>query len=176
MFRQLFDEVLDKRSLQILDIPPSRQGRWKRLRSHLGLCFVDITVTATEVELVSGNAASYTAGETITAGMPLYLSSWTDNRVYKADNNTGDSRKVELVGIALHAATAGQPIIVQTSGVIDIGATLTLGETYVVSATAGGIAPIADLSSSYVSHIGIATDTTNKYITLNFFSPGSLKT
>jgi hypothetical protein len=54
--------------------------------------------------------------------------------------------------------------IMATSGPIDLGATLTVGETYYVSDTAGAIMPSADVSSGeYVTALGVATaaDTIN---------------
>jgi hypothetical protein len=45
-------------------------------------------------------------------------------------------------------------------GDIDVGATLAVGETYIVSRTAGAIAPIGDLlSSDYSTILGTATAT-----------------
>jgi hypothetical protein len=61
----------------------------------------------------------------------------------------------------LHAAASGQPIRYQTSGTITVGGTMTAGKIYVASATAGGIAPSADLTTNWrTSIIGVATSTT----------------
>lgn len=65
-----------------------------------------------------------------------------------------------MVGIALHGASSGQPLRIQTGGTITIGATTVKGTTYIVSATAGGIAPYSDLANGwYRTIIGVATDT-----------------
>jgi hypothetical protein len=51
---------------------------------------------------------------------------------------------------------------VQTAGNINLGATLTVGQIYVLSATAGGIAPVADLATGhYPSILGVATTASN---------------
>jgi len=45
---------------------------------------------------------------------------------------------------------------------------LTVGETYVVSSTSGGIAPIGDLvATNYVSILGIATASDNLNLSIN---------
>ena len=46
------------------------------------------------------------------------------------------------------------------TGSIDLGATLTVGETYVVSTNVGAIAPIGDLTTGdYTKILGVATAT-----------------
>lgn len=172
MIRQLPDSG---RQLHTLEMPANRRDRRRLNRELLGKHFVALSITVGEVEVYTGNAAAFTAGETITAGMPVYLKA-SDNRVWKCDANSGDIRTAVPVGISLHAALAGQPLVCQTSGVIDIGASMTLGESYFVGNTAGEIVPYGDLSSSVVTHLGIATDTTNKYLTLRFFASGVVKT
>jgi predicted lysophospholipase L1 biosynthesis ABC-type transport system permease subunit len=64
-------------------------------------------------------------------------------------------------GIALHGSLANQPLTVIKSGPVTIGAALTAGVAYYLSATAGGICPVADLASGdYPVILGIATSTT----------------
>lgn len=116
----------------------------------------DLAITATSV--VQGTDASVSsgiAGETITAGQTVYLNS-TDGLLYKADCDDTAAKSV-CVGIALNGGAINQPIEYQTDGVITIGATVVVGTIYVVSDTAGGIKPVADLSvSDYVSIVGVA--------------------
>lgn len=126
----------------------------------------DITVTATSVKLSSGTSTAYNAGETITAGQCLYLH--TDGLVYKSDSN-GTSAQKALIGIALNGGATGQPIAVQTSGTITIGATTAVGTIYVVSGTAGGIAPHGDLASGMTTIIIGVADTTGS-IKLNIYN------
>lgn len=120
----------------------------------------DLTITAASVSLSSGTSVEGTAGETITAGQSVYRDASDSNKIKKADANAS-SATATVYGIALNGASNTQPIKVATSGTIIIGATTVKGELYVCSATAGGIAPEADLASGhYVSFLGIATDTT----------------
>jgi len=106
----------------------------------------DISVTAGNV-VASSSAKKTTgvAGETITAGQVLYIS--TDGKMYKADANAAGATTV--AGIALGGASANQPVTyaVEDAGGINLGATLTVGLIYTLSATAGGICPSADLTS-----------------------------
>ena len=125
----------------------------------------DITVTpASVVPGASATTIQSTAGETITAGMAVYLKA-SDSRWWKAqcDGTAAESGNGTSYGIALCGASAGQPIVVDIadSGVT-IGGTTVVGTVYVVSATAGGIGPWADLASTnFVTVIGVG-DTSNK--------------
>lgn len=118
----------------------------------------DLTLTAASV--VPDDGYSYLdgiAGETITQGQVLYLKS-SDTRYWKANCETS-SATAAVAGIALVAASAGQPIKVMTGGTITIGATVAVGKPYVLS-TAGLIAPVDDLvSNDWVTTLGIATTT-----------------
>ncbi len=122
----------------------------------------DITVTAANV--LPGSDANvltnYLAGETITAGMAVYLKS-SDSRWWKAqcDSTAAEAGSAGL-GIALMGSSAGQAVAVQISGSITIGATVVATTQYIVSATAGGICPIADIvSTNYLSLLGYGSTT-----------------
>lgn len=118
---------------------------------------MDLTITAADVQDSSSTKSSGVAGETITAGQVVYLKS-SDSRLWKAQCD-GTAAEATAVGVAAHAALAGQPLAYYASGTIDIGAT-TVKTVYVVSATAGGIAPIADLATgNYISILGVASAT-----------------
>jgi len=101
-----------------------------------------------------------TSGEAISQGMPVYLG--TDGKYYKADNNLS-AASAKAVGIAMTpAAAADSSFIMQEGpgGFVNLGATLAVGETYCVGATAGQIVPIGDLSSGhYPCILGTATTT-----------------
>lgn len=116
---------------------------------------VDITVTAANVAQGTGAVVAHgTAGGTITAGMALYLDS-ADGKLKAADCDASEAAAA-VVGIALHGASNNQPLAYQTDGRITIGGTVTVGEIYVASGTAGGVAPEADLAQNdYVSIIGV---------------------
>ena len=119
-----------------------------------------LTVTASQVQPGSGVATKEgIAGATITAGQTLYLDSATNTlKLADADSTAAIAT---VVGISLNGASAGQPVEYQSVGSITIGAgaSMTVGEIYVLSDTAGGIAPEADISTSddYVSPLGVAT-------------------
>lgn len=118
----------------------------------------DLTITAANVAAGSGaKKTTGTAGATITAGQVVYLDA-ADSKYKLADCDSATVAARSPVGIALHAASNGQPLTVLTSGPVTIGATVTGGVAYYLSGTAGGICPIADVASGdYVSIIGIAT-------------------
>ena len=117
----------------------------------------DISITAANVdEGTEIGKETGVAGATITAGQSLYLGS--NGKLLLADADT--ESKAVCRGIALHGASEDQPITYKRAGTLDMGATLVRGTVYVVSTTAGGIAPWADLSSGdYVTILGIATTT-----------------
>lgn len=131
----------------------------------------DLSVTAANV--VPGADAVIdrgTAGATVTAGQVVYKESST-GKFKLADNNSATTEVRVPFGIALNGASAGQPIAVQKAGTITIGATLTAGVQYYLSGTAGGIAPVADLTTGmYPSTVGLATSTT--VMKLNFTYSG----
>lgn len=120
----------------------------------------DISVTAANVAK-SALAVTRTgrAGATITAGQPVYEDSTDSFDLKPAQADT--AVKAKCVGIALHGASDGQPLTYVVSGDLTAGATLVVGQVYVVSdAAAGGIAPIADLGTGdFPTILGIAKST-----------------
>ena len=120
----------------------------------------DLTITAASVA-AGANAAlvnQYLAGATITQGQAVYVDS-TTNTVKLADADALASSAA--TGIALNAASAGQPITYQRYGNITIGATVAVGVAYYVSTTAGAICLESDLSTGNFPHfLGFATSTT----------------
>jgi len=126
----------------------------------------DISVTAGSV-VAGANAVinTGTAGATITAGQALYLDSVTGT-LKLADANASTAT-ADCVGIALHGASSGQPIRYDTEDDdFTPGATLSLSVAadsgvYVLSGTAGGIAPMDDLASGmYPVVLFVAKSTT----------------
>lgn len=121
----------------------------------------DISITAANV--LAGSDAKkrrVTAGATVTAGAALYRDP-ADGEYKLADADAEATAGCD--GIALTGGADGQPIIVAVpslGGTINLGATLAVGQTYVVSTTAGGIAPISDMATGdFTSIIGVATST-----------------
>lgn len=115
----------------------------------------DIAITAANVK-AGGNARLETgkAGATITAGQVVMKDTAGEFVLADADDTSLD----EAYGIALHASSEDQPLTVLLPGSdITIGATLTPGTSYFLSATAGGICPVDDLGAGdRVIFLGIA--------------------
>jgi hypothetical protein len=121
----------------------------------------DISVTATAV--VAGSNATRDAGiagEAITAGQVVYLSS-AINRWMLADTDSATAEARVAKGIALNGAAINQPVAVLKSGDLTLNAVLTKGVGYYLSGTPGGIAPVADLATGdFTCFLGIAKSTT----------------
>jgi len=113
----------------------------------------DVSVTAANVR-VSAQAVVIpgTFGETITAGQVVFQSS-TDARFYLSDVNL--SGKTEVAGIAISGGAAGQPALICIEDpAFTPGFTLsTSAPIYVASATAGGIAPSADVTTGWYATV-----------------------
>jgi hypothetical protein len=126
----------------------------------------DLSVTAANVVPQAGASIVYgTAGETIAAGKVVYLAStglWM-----LADNNAAAALRTPG-GIALTSSSLNQPIVVCDRGPVAFGAIFTAGLAYYLSATAGGICPVADVTTGMtVSALGIATTTSILNININ---------
>lgn len=120
----------------------------------------DLSITAANVASLSGKGARATgiAGGTITAGMAVRLDTTTGKLVASANTSAPNA---EVLGLALHGASDGQPLSYQTRGNINLGATLALGKVYVLS-TAGLISPVDDVTTAdFVTVIGIGVTAGN---------------
>jgi hypothetical protein len=121
----------------------------------------DLSVTAANVVVGTGAKIRHgTAGATIEAGEVVYLDA-ADSKFKLADADSATAAIRSPAGIALNGAANGQPLAICTGGPLTIGATLSVGATYYLSPTAGGIAPAADiLSGDYPVILGLATSAT----------------
>lgn len=121
----------------------------------------DVSVTAASVRKgANATTETGTAGETITAGQVVYKDA-ADGEYKLADCNL-TLGLATAVGISLCGAGDGQPLVIQTSGDINVGGTLTAGEIYVVSASAGGIGIDSELTTGdYITVLGVADSTSN---------------
>lgn len=115
----------------------------------------DVSVTATSVVKASDTISiDGVLGATVTAGQTVYLDSATNT--FKLADANASSATATVVGIALNGGATGQPVKVAIGGSITPGFTVTVGAVYVQSATAGGIAPVADLATGhYTSIVGV---------------------
>jgi hypothetical protein len=117
----------------------------------------DLSQTAANVKPTAGSRINVAiAGETLTQGQPLSLVS---GKWVRARATT--SPLANCGAIALTPAVLDGPVVIAQGGTeINLGATLAVGETYVVSAALGAIAPVADLvSTNFVTVLGVANTT-----------------
>ena len=125
----------------------------------------DLVITAASVDRVSGSQRTAEAGVAITAGDCVYID--TAGLVQLCQKDVS-AIVADATGFALSDAAAGQPVTYQVSGVINIGATLAVGEVYVVGAAAGGIAPVADVvTTDFATVLGVAISAANLQIGIN---------
>ncbi len=120
---------------------------------------VDITVVPAAVLMVDGSPTrEVDAGETLVAGQTVYEDGV--NGLKLADASTVATAKV--AGITLNGGGDNQPVKIITGGDYNPGVAVVVGVRYVLSATAGGIAPNVDVGSGEVGvFLGIATTTSN---------------
>lgn len=116
----------------------------------------DLTITTAQVlPDTLGSIEDGIAGEAIDAGESIYKKS-DDGKWYLTDADALATAATPAV--AVNSAAAGQKVSAQKSGspTIGAGAAPAVGQLYVASTTAGGIAPYADLASGdYVAIIGV---------------------
>lgn len=109
----------------------------------------DVTITSTSV--VPGANAQYrygVAGAAITAGQLVYLDTTTNT--WKLSDANLSAAASDVDGIAINSAANGAPVtIVTQDDDLTLGGTAAEGTIYILSATAGGIAPAADLTTGW---------------------------
>lgn len=133
----------------------------------------DVSITPASV-LPGANAKTTlgTAGATITAGQFLYFDS-TAQTWNLADANASTTTAA-VAGLAASGGAAGQQIIVVLyDDDLTVGGTLsTSAPIYVLSGTAGGIAPVADLTTGWYARPVLVAKSTTKAV----FDPRGLRT
>lgn len=125
----------------------------------------DISVTASAVVAGAGaQTKTGIAGATIAAGDIVYLDSATTGKWQLADSDAAAAEargQTSNIGIALNSAALNQPIVVQTSGPVTLGAVLTAGVAYYLSDTPAKLCPVADITGGdYYTLMGLAASTT----------------
>lgn len=124
----------------------------------------DLSQTAANVEAKANCKVSLVqGGEAITQGMPVRKLA-SDGKWYQCDADVEAEALAEGIAVTPCGGDTESFVVAKPSGSasspaqIDLGATLTVGETYVVSTNKGAIAPIGDLASGdYVTHLGVAS-------------------
>lgn len=131
----------------------------------------DLTITASQV--LKGTTAELLYGvgaATWTQGQVMYQNSAGKYDLADADNTQATSGAKM---IALNSGSADQEVVGVRRGLITIGAGAapTKGTIYVVSGTAGGIAPSADLAAGdWVVILGVANG--SNQIDVDIVNPG----
>lgn len=124
----------------------------------------DVSVTSV-VKNANSVVAYGTAGATLAAGQWLYKDATDTDSDGKAKLKLADADSsattAQVEGMALHGSLSGQPIVYITGGDFTMNAALTAAKVYVLSSTAGGKAPVADLTTNWrTSILGFARSTT----------------
>lgn len=114
------------------------------------------------------------AGATIVAGQPVYKDSADSDDLKLADADLSESA-ADAYGIALVGASDGQPCPVLRKGLVTLGgAAVAVGTRYVVSATAGGVAPESDLiTGDYDTTVGKGNSATKISVDFTAFKNSS---
>ncbi len=95
------------------------------------------------------------AGEAISAGDSVFVAADNGIELCEKDQAALDAA---CRGVALNDAAVDQPIEYAVSGSVDMGAILSIGETYIVGAAPGGLAPETDaVAGNFTTVVGIAT-------------------
>lgn len=111
-----------------------------------------------------------TYAETVSAGEPLYLNS--SGKYALADaNNTAATAEASAMAMT-PGVLDGYGVVAIRGNIILVGATLTVGEAYIVSTTAGGIKPESDAKTTgdYITELGRASSSSQ--LDLNFNATG----
>ena len=120
----------------------------------------DLTITATSVQpKARTNGTGVQFGEAVTPGQAVYKST-ADSKYYLADCDVAATAPCSGISLSYAGADEYGFMFNQPGEGLDLGATLVVGEIYVVSDTAGNIMPFADLTTGqFLSIIGIASAT-----------------
>ncbi len=116
----------------------------------------DLVVVATNVKPGSDAVTKRgIAGEAISAGDSVFIATDQGIELCEKDTVVADAA---CRGVALNDAAVDQPIEYAVSGSVDMGAILSIGQTYIVGAAPGGLAPEADAAvGNFTTVVGIAT-------------------
>lgn len=126
----------------------------------------DLSITAANVRLATALAQVVVlrVSEIVDAGEVVYKNG---DKYSLADASAQATAAASYV--ALTNGVADGFIVAVKTGLVYVGTSaLTKGVQYVVSATAGKIAPIGDLSTGdYITHVGVAATTDTLYVDIS---------
>lgn len=114
----------------------------------------DVSITAANVAPSSAAVLKRgVAGAAITSGQLLYIDR-AENTLKLADANSATADARIVAGIAINSVASGGPLhYVVSDPALTLGGTTVKGTIYILSATAGGIAPAADLTTGWYPHV-----------------------
>lgn len=129
----------------------------------------DLTQTPANVAIGSSvsRVRPVQVAEAVTQGEPGYFDA-TTGKYRKTDADAAEDA-ARAAGIFLTpAAIDGFALLAESGSVLNLGATLVVGETYVVSANPGKIAPVSDVATGwYVTILGVASSTSLLSLRIN---------
>jgi hypothetical protein len=116
----------------------------------------ELSITPANVKATSSTSLALVQyGEAVDQGEAVYLKA-ADSKYWLAAN--GAEATAEMVGVALTPNVADGYGVIAKSGLVDLGATLSIGQTYALASTAGAIELESDVASTeYVTLIGVAS-------------------
>ena len=124
----------------------------------------DVSITAANV--VPGANAQYrygVAGAAITAGQLVYLDATTNT--WKLSDANVSATVSDVDGIAVVSTANGGPVTVVTRDEdLTLGGTTAKGTIYIASATPGGVAPAADLTTGWFGVVIAIGKSTTKVV------------
>lgn len=143
----------------------------------------DLSITTSQVQPNATGARSEVtgiAGEAITAGQTVYYDASTGTWKKAQADGTAAEAGQDGYGIALNSAPgANQPVQVALPGstvTLGAGAAPAAGTIYFISPTAGGIAPVADLSSTNkINPIALGVGSNKVKILAGAYDAGAVK-
>lgn len=130
---------------------------------------VDLVITAADIKGTPDATGICAVGATIAAGE--VVANDANGAIVLADANGGTGATNVLrkpIGIALNAATAGQPVgYVRPGKALTVSAVMTAGTDYWLSGNPGKIAPRADVAAGMTPVlVGLAKSTTSLDVVL----------
>lgn len=121
-------------------------------------------LTQTPADVAIGSSVSRVR---VVQGEPGYLDAAAGK--YRKTDADASEEAARAAGIFLTPAPIdGFAVLAEPGSVVNLGATLAVGETYVVSGSAGKIAPIGDVDTGwYVTILGVASSTSLLTLRIN---------
>ena len=123
-----------------------------------------LSITASDVGLISGSSRKYTVASSETAGVDagMFVTLDATQQVVKLENSLNNTAGLYGIYLCLNDAGPGQPVTVATSGAtVDLGLSSLDGNTYWANTSAGLVGLYSDVSvGEYLSMAGygVASD------------------